>query len=105
MLEGLPIRDLSLGTLLGLAIVLILFGRLIPSTTYKEKKEECERWRLAYETERDARQVSDIQTVELLELAKTTKKLIEAIVRPPGGPPAQSGGSNVAIQTPPDPES
>jgi hypothetical protein len=74
MLEGLPVRDLSLGTLLGLAILLILFGRLIPSSTYKEKKEECERWRLAYETERDARQVSDIQTVELLELAKTTQE-------------------------------
>lgn len=102
MLDGIPIKDLSMATLLGVAILLILLGRLIPRSTYKDKKEEADRWREAYETERNARAVSDLQTVELLELAKTTKALIEAIVHPPGGPPP-SGGSDVAIQAPPGP--
>jgi hypothetical protein len=95
VLDGIPIKDLTAATLLGICIILILLGRLIPRPTYNEKKEEAERWRLAYETERDARAVSDLQTVELLELAKTTHALISAIVRNTGT--EQSGGSNVAI--------
>jgi hypothetical protein len=101
VLDGLPIKDLSLATLLGVAILLIMLGRLVPRPTYNEKKEEAERWRLAYERERDAREVSDRQTVELLELAKTTHDLISAIVRLPSTrPPEQSGGSDVAVKAP-----
>lgn len=100
MLDGIPIKDLTAATLLGICIILILLGRLVPRPTYNEKKEEAERWRLAYETERNARQVSDLQTVELLELAKTTHALISAIVRT-SGVPQQSGGSDVATTSPP----
>ena len=103
MLGDLPVKDLSLGSLLGLAVLLIFLGRLIPSRTYNEKKQEAENWRNAYETERDARAVSDLQTVELLELAKTTKALIEAIVRNSSNGPPESGGSNVA-SAPPGPK-
>jgi hypothetical protein len=101
LLDGIPIGDFAPATLLGITILLILLGRLIPRPTYNEKKEECERWRLAYETERDARQISDLQTAELLELAKTTHALISAIVRPKDT--QQSGGSDVAVYAPPGP--
>jgi hypothetical protein len=103
VLDGIPVGDLGPTALLAITILLILLGRLIPRPTYNEKKEECERWRLAYETERDARQISDLQTAELLELAQTTHALISAIVRPKDI--QQSGGLDVAIQAPPGPHS
>lgn len=96
MLEGIKLTDFAPASLLGVAILLILLGRLVPRSTYQEKKEESERWREAYETERDARQVSELQTIELLELAKTTHKLIAAIVKTSNvDVPQESGGSDV----------
>lgn len=102
MLDGVPVGTLGPAALCGIFVLLVFTGRLVSRYVYEQKSAESERWRLAYENERDARQVSELQSVELLELAKTTKKLIEAIVHPPGGPP-QSGGSDVAVQAPPQP--
>lgn len=79
MLEGIPVKDLTAPTLLGLAVIFILLGMLVPRYIYNEKKEECEKWRLAFEAERKARETSDKQTAELLELAKTTNKIITAM--------------------------
>lgn len=90
-MEGIPIKDLTAPTLLGLAVIFILLGMLVPRYIYNEKKEECEKWRLAFEAERKARETSDKQTAELLELAKTTNKIITAMfntterLRPSGG--------------------
>lgn len=78
VIDGLPIKDFTAPTLLGLAVILILLGMLVPRYIYNEKKEECEKWRLAFEAERKARETSDRQTAELLELAKTTHKIIAA---------------------------
>lgn len=91
MMEGIPVKDLTAPTLLGLAVIFILLGMLVPRYIYNEKKEECEKWRLAFEAERKARETSDKQTAELLELAKTTNKIITAMfntterLRPSGG--------------------
>lgn len=71
--------DLTAPTLLGLAILLVFTGRLVPRAFLKDKEEECMHWRRAYEAEREARMTSDSQTVELLELAKTTNMLITAL--------------------------
>lgn len=90
-MEGIPVKDLTAPTLLGLAVIFILLGMLVPRYIYNEKKEECEKWRLAFEAERKARETSDKQTAELLELAKTTNKIITAMfntterLRPSGG--------------------
>lgn len=78
-MEGIPVKDLTAPTLLGLAVIFILLGMLVPRYIYNEKKEECEKWRLAFEAERKARETSDKQTAELLELAKTTNKIITAM--------------------------
>lgn len=78
MLEGIPVKDLTAPTLLGVAILMVLLGLLVPRYVYNEKKEEAEKWRQAYEAERQARATSDAQTAELLELAKTTQKIIAA---------------------------
>lgn len=79
MIEGIPIRDLTAPSLLGIAIIFVLLGLLVPRYVYNEKKEESEKWRTAYEKEREARAVSDAQTAELLELAQTTHKIILAM--------------------------
>lgn len=79
MLEGLAIADFTAPGLLGLAIFLLLIGRIVPRSTLVEKTREAERWRAAYEAEREARTTSDAQTAELLELAKTTHTFLVAV--------------------------
>ena len=78
MLDGIPVGDLTAPGLLGLAVLMVFAGFLVPRYLYNEKKQESENWRLAYEAERKARATSDAQTAELLELAKTTHKIIVA---------------------------
>lgn len=91
MLEGIPVGDLTAPTLLGIVFLMTMLGLLVPRYIYNEKKEEAEKWRLAYEAEKIARSTSDAQTAELLELAKTTHKIIVATfstterLRQPGG--------------------
>lgn len=96
MIEGIPILDFTAPTLLGLAIVLLLTGKLIPRTMFSEKKEEAERWRKAYEIEREARSASDAQTAELMEVAKTTQSIIRALFNTTNNVP-ESGGANAMV--------
>lgn len=79
MFEGIPLSGLTSPALLGIAILMILSGRLYTKTAYDDKKEEADKWRLAYEAERTARQASDAQTAQLLELAKTTHAFMLAV--------------------------
>lgn len=76
MIDGLPVVGLTAPALLGIAVLLLLLGKIVPRATLTDKAEESERWRHAYEAEREARATSDAQTVELLELAKTTHNII-----------------------------
>ena len=94
MFDGIPIGDFTAPTLLGVTVLLLLFGLIVPRKNLMDKEREAERWRKAYEAERDARAISDAQTAELLELAKTTYELLDATLngpsqgrhRNPGGP-------------------
>lgn len=79
MIDGIPLIALTAPTLLGIAVLMLLTGRLVPRSTLTDKAAEAERWRLAYEAEREARSTSDAQTVELLEVAKTTHNIIAAM--------------------------
>lgn len=79
MIEGVPISLLSASALLGLTVLLLLTGRIVPRSTLVDKIDEAERWRQAYEVEREARRISDAQTSELLEVAKTTHAIISAM--------------------------
>jgi hypothetical protein len=93
MIEGIPLVDVAPPTLLGIFILLIMFGRLVPWWFYKAKADEAEKWRLAFEAERESRVASDAQTAELLELAKTTHSIIVAVFTPPQY--SASGGAYV----------
>lgn len=79
MIYGIPVKELTAPALLGITILFILTGLLTPRRTYKDKSEECERWRLAFETEREARMTSDGQTAQLLEGQKAQHAMIVAI--------------------------
>jgi len=79
MLGDIALSDLSTGALLALVVLMILTGMLVPRRVLKDKTDEAERWRKAYEAERTARGIADAQTNELLELAKTTHDFILAM--------------------------
>lgn len=98
MLDGIPLADLTAPTLLGFTVLMILLGWLVPKSTYKGKAEEAEKWRLAYEAEREARKTADSQTTELLELAKTTNSIVVAAF---GGSVSRQSGEGHVVSTPP----
>jgi hypothetical protein len=78
-LEGIPLGNLTAAGLLGIAVLLILLGRLKTKSDFDKVEEAAEKWRQAYETEREARAAADAQTAELLELAKTTHQVVIAL--------------------------
>lgn len=78
MLDGIPIGNLSAAGLLAITVLLLLLGRIVPRSTLTDKSAECDKWQKAYEVEREARIHSDIQTSQLLELAKTTNNIVIA---------------------------
>lgn len=94
--DGIPIVGLTAPALLGIFVLMIFLRKLVPEATYKEKAEEAEKWRLAYEAEREARAVSDGQTGELLELAKTSHQIMVAVF---GSTVGRHGGTH-AISAP-----
>jgi len=98
MIDGIPIVQLTASTLLGIAILLILTGRLYTKTAYDEKKLEADRWHQAYETERESRIESDAQTRELLEMARTTRDYIQAMAGQ-ANRIRQSGDTDVASKS------
>lgn len=79
MFEGIPLADFAPATLVGIAFLLVMFGRLVPWWLYKDKCKDSDRWREAYEAERAARLVSDKQNAELLEFAKATHSILDAL--------------------------
>lgn len=79
MIEGIPVVGLTAPTLLGIAILLMLTGRLVPRATLLDKAKESDAWREAYNLERVARAQSEAQTVELLEVSKTTHAITVAL--------------------------
>jgi len=95
MFEGIPVVGLTAPALLGITVLLLLMGRIVPRATMQDKIQEASDWKAAYEAEREARAKSDAQTVELLEVSKTTHAISAAmfdVIRQRLG---QSGGTDV----------
>jgi hypothetical protein len=78
MLDGIPIGNLSAGVLVGVAVLMVFLGMLVPRRILNDKTKEADKWYEAYTTEREARMKSDAQTTQLLEIAKTTNSIIVA---------------------------
>lgn len=102
MLEGVPLVGLSAPVLLGLAILMLLKGKLWTDAAYQEKVKESNQWREAYMNEREARQRSEGQTSELLELAKTTNSFIVAVFT--NSERIRQTGGDLLVQTSPQQE-
>ena len=96
MFEGIPLVGLTAPTLLGIAILLLLVGRIVPRATLEDKKQEAADWKAAYETEREARIKSDAQTGELLEVSKTTHAITVAMFDVIRSTTQQVGGTHVS---------
>lgn len=79
MIEGINFIELTPAGLLLLAVLMVFTGRLVPRVMYLEKVKEADQWRAAYDAERAARAISDAQTRELLEVAKTSQKILTAV--------------------------
>lgn len=91
---GISVVNLTASALLGLTVLLILFGRLVPKPYLVDKQKECDRWREAYELERVARAISNDQTEQLLEVTQTTRDILVETFGS-GGPLRNSGGPDV----------
>lgn len=79
MFEGIAIGELTPSVLLGIGVLLMFLGRLVPRSSLQDKINEAEQWRLAYETERTAHGIADAQTTKLLELANITHNLVASL--------------------------
>lgn len=79
MLDGIPLADLTAPTLLGVTVLLMLLGRIVPRSTLKDKANEAEKWRLAYEAQRERSDTAVAQTAELLEVTKASHSVLVAM--------------------------
>lgn len=76
---GFSVWQASAGGLLALVILLILTGRLVPYQMLRDARAEAERWRKAYELERDARQRLAEHAEAGIEAARTTTAVLRAL--------------------------
>lgn len=71
---------LTPSALLLLLVWMLFTGRIWTNAAYQEKVKEADKWRGAYERAEAARTLSDAQTTQLLEFAKTDHNLLVALV-------------------------
>lgn len=63
-LIGISLENLAIpGVLLGIAVVLLLTGRLIPRKTYEDLKEDRDHWRTAFDDSERSRELL-LQTLQ-----------------------------------------
>lgn len=74
MLDGISLIGLTPAGLLLIVVLMVVTGRLVPRSTLMDKAKEADQWHAAYEAERAAHAMSEAQTRELLEVAKTSEK-------------------------------
>lgn len=98
MLDGIPILNLTAGTLLGIFILMMFLGRIVTRRELEEQIKEKNTWHAAYEVERAARIESDTHKKELLELAKTTNSIVVAVF---SSEHAKQVGGNYVAPIPP----
>lgn len=79
MLEGISVVTLTPPVLLGIAVLMLLTGKLVPRSTLQDKIKEADQWHQAYETERIARASSEAQNRELFEVAKTSESFLRGV--------------------------
>lgn len=79
MLNEFGLAALTAPTLVGVAVLMLLTGRIVPRATLEDARSDAANWRTAYEQEREARSALQKQNGELLELAKTSTSVLTAL--------------------------
>lgn len=86
MIDGVPILSLTPGVLLGVLVLAIITGRLVPRRTHEDALHDRDQWRAAHMVSEQARQASSDQVHELLEHARTTDAFIRSLPHPRDAP-------------------
>lgn len=83
MLEGLPpVEVLTPAALLGVAILAIITGRLVPRRTYDDKAHEADEWRTeARIKDQQIHELTEQNTAMLREFGPTVADLLRGIRR------------------------
>lgn len=72
--------------ILTLVVLLVLWGKIVPRSTLDDmradKDKQIETWRSAYEKSETAREIQRAQITDLLEIARTTNTVIQALPVP-----------------------
>ncbi|MBS2962588.1 hypothetical protein KGA66_05985 [Actinocrinis puniceicyclus] len=90
-MTGISLWQASAGSLLAIVVLLILTGRLVPYRMLRDARAEADRWRSAYELEREARERLAIHAAAGIEAARTATAVLTALpVAPAGGNPDAS---------------
>lgn len=79
--DGIPIVGMTSPALLGIVILLILTGKLIPRRTYDDMKEDRDSWRAAHAVSEEARIHTAQQLDEMMEVGQTVKDVLQALRR------------------------
>lgn len=79
MFEGIPVLQLTPSVLVGITVLMLLRGWIVPRSTLQDKQKEADQWHQAYELERAARNTSEAQNRELLEVAKASAGFLKAV--------------------------
>lgn len=96
MLDGIPIGNLTPSVLLGIAVLMVFLGVLVPRYLYKEVVKDRDTWRKVAEKEREIRVTRADQDTELFELVKTSHSILVAVFGNDAERARESGEANVA---------
>lgn len=78
---GITVGELTTATLLGIGILLILTGRLVPRRTYDDALRDRDRWQTAHSVSEEARLTQTRQLDAVLEVGETVKQVMGALDR------------------------
>lgn len=78
-LAGIPIADLTPAALVGLFVIAILGGLLVPRRNLKDVQAERDTWKQAYQTQMEARNEEAKQMDMVLAMSKANHELLVAI--------------------------
>ncbi|MBW1600909.1 hypothetical protein JJV70_02080 [Streptomyces sp. JJ66] len=84
-IAGITALDLGAGALLGVVVMLILTGRLVPRSVLEDARAERDTWRAAHQVSEEARHSAQRQADELLDLYRTGVRALDALPRPGDG--------------------
>lgn len=81
MIEGLSLEaliNLTPASLLGLVVIMLLLGKIVPRSALDDKQLEADRWHQAYEAEKASRILAEDRNAQVLEVAKTSNAVLDA---------------------------